>query len=70
MIPDEPSLLQDSLQVAVALGKQCVGNTTEMLAGTEAQLTDEIRRNNHLIVYGAPPGNPIINQLGPELPCH
>lgn len=68
VIPEDPSLLEDSLQVAVALGRQSVGNTTEMQAGIASQLTDELKRSHHLIVYGAPPDSPIIDELGPQLP--
>lgn len=68
VMPEEPALLEDSLQVAVALGRQSVGSSTEMRAGMESHLNDEVRRNHHLIVYGAPPNSATIAQIGPSLP--
>ena len=68
VFPDQQDLLATSLQVAVALGKQSVGNSTEMQAVLESQLTDEIKKKYHLVVFSAPTGSGLVTELAPTLP--
>jgi cellulose synthase operon protein B len=68
VLPDQPDMLSASLQVAVALGKQSVGNSTEIQAALESQLTDDIKRKYHLIVFNAPTGSGLMSELTSKLP--
>ncbi len=68
VLPDQPNLRSSGLQVAVALGKQMVGNSTELQAVLESQLTDDIKRKYHLIVLNEPKGDGIMAELVPRLP--
>ena len=67
-LPDGGAALHDSLQVAVALGRQALGENTEMQAGLAAELSDEVKRNYHLIAYGSPSDNPLVAEVAQKLP--
>ncbi len=67
-LPDDPTFLEDSLQVAVALGRQASGNSTELRADAASELSDEARRSYHLIAYGLPENNGVIADAASRLP--
>ncbi len=68
VLPEDPTMFQDSLNVAAALGRQSLGDSTEMEAGLESQLTEEIRKKYELAIYGVSPNSGILTELGPQLP--
>ncbi len=68
VLPDDKALLEDSLQVAVAFGRQSLGGSTEMQASLASQVTEEVKRGYDLIVYGLPEGNSILAEAQPKLP--
>ncbi|MCL4535469.1 MAG: cellulose biosynthesis cyclic di-GMP-binding regulatory protein BcsB [Bacteroidetes bacterium] len=68
VLPDDRSLLRDSLQVAVALGRQSLGASTELKAGVASQISDEAKRSYDLIGYGLPESNTLIAEAQSKLP--
>ncbi len=67
-LPDDPALLTDSLQVAVILGRQALGDSTELRAGLAAELSNEDKRNHDIVVQGLPQGTNLLATIGPKLP--
>lgn len=68
VLPDDPSLLEDSLQMAVAFGRQSLGATTEMKAGLASQTGEDIKRSYDLVGYGRPENNAMIAAAQQKLP--
>ncbi len=68
VLPDDRSLLKDSLQVAVALGRQSLGGSTELRAGLAADFDDEAKRSYDIVAYGLPENNTVIAGIKPDLP--
>lgn len=68
VLPDDPVLLKDGLQVAVALGRHSSGGSTELQAGTASSLTEEVRGAFELIAYGLPENNEVIAAVAARLP--
>ncbi len=68
VLPDDPTFLEDSLQVAAVLGRQSSGTSTELRAGTASDLTEETKRSYHLVAYGLPENNGVIAEAAGMLP--
>ncbi|MCL5958935.1 MAG: cellulose biosynthesis cyclic di-GMP-binding regulatory protein BcsB [Chloroflexi bacterium] len=68
VLPDDATVLPDSLQVASALGRESLGGSTEMHAGLYSQLSEEDKQRYDLVVYGLPGENSIVRRMGNELP--
>jgi len=68
VLPDDPAAREHSLQVAVTLGRQALGDSTEMGAGLAAQLADEVKREREIVLYGVPSGNAVVADVAAKLP--
>ncbi len=68
VLPDDPTLLEDSLQAAVVLGRQSSGTSTELQASTASELTEEAKRSHNLVAYGLPENNGVIAEAAGVLP--
>lgn len=68
VLPEGGEMLANGLQIAVALGRQSLGQSTEMRAGLASQLTDAAKREYNLVAYGLPENNGVVAEVGPKLP--
>lgn len=68
VMPDEGPELERSLEIALSLGRQSIGENTDLRAGFSRRVTDEVKRRYDLIAFGAPENNSIIREISPWLP--
>lgn len=68
VLPEDKALLEESLQVAVMLGRQSLGESAEMQAGFATALDEEAKRSRDIITYGLTDGSGLMSEIKDSLP--
>ncbi|MCX6021687.1 MAG: cellulose biosynthesis cyclic di-GMP-binding regulatory protein BcsB, partial [Chloroflexi bacterium] len=68
VLPDDLREAVLAPELAATLGRTFTADMVDLPVVLAGKLTDEIRQNSHLIVFGLPWANPVVTEVGPSLP--